>query len=86
MRFSGYVFVSPRKDILDPQGVAVKNALTSLGFGDVADVKVGKYLTLKMEAADAEAAGVVLREMCDKLLANPITEEYRLEIEPDSEL
>jgi phosphoribosylformylglycinamidine synthase len=85
VKFKGSVFVSPRKDILDPQGVAVKNALTSLGFGDVADVKVGKYLTVKMEAADRDAASKALREMCDKLLANPITEEYRLEIEPDAD-
>jgi phosphoribosylformylglycinamidine synthase len=76
MLFHCEVNISPRADILDPQGDAVARALANLGFGGVQEVKVGKYLTLRLEAEDAPAAEAALHEMCRKLLANPITEDY----------
>lgn len=80
MRYQCEVYVRPRTDILDPQGDAVNTALANLGFGGVSDVKVGKYITLAIEAASADAARQQLNEMCGKLLANPIIEDFRIEV------
>lgn len=76
MRFLCEVDISPRQDILDPQGDAVAKALANLGFGGIEEVKVGKYLTIALEAESAAAAQEALDDMCRKLLANPITEDY----------
>lgn len=74
------VVVTLKKSVLDPQGVAVKNALDSLGFSLVQDVRLGKYLEVRMDGADLKKAETNLKEMCDKLLANPVIEEYKFEI------
>jgi len=71
--------VVPRKGILDPQGQAVAGALHALGFGDVADVRVGRHIVLETRAGDPESAGRAAREMCEKLLANPVTEDFEIE-------
>jgi phosphoribosylformylglycinamidine synthase subunit PurS len=71
--------VVPRKGILDPQGQAVAGALHALGFGDVADVRVGRHIVLETRASDADSAGRAAREMCEKLLANPVTEDFEIE-------
>jgi phosphoribosylformylglycinamidine synthase len=71
--------VVPRKGILDPQGQAVAGALHALGFGDVADVRVGRHIVLETRAADPDSAGRAAREMCEKLLANPVTEDFEIE-------
>jgi phosphoribosylformylglycinamidine synthase len=76
MLFHCEVNISPRQDILDPQGDAVAKALANLGFSGVQEVKVGKYMILALEAGSTEAAHAALDEMCHKLLANPITEDY----------
>lgn len=75
------VFVSLKQGVLDPQGKAIERSLHSLGYGEVADVRVGKYLELEIDAATPAAAELRLREMCDKLLANTVIEDYRFEIE-----
>jgi phosphoribosylformylglycinamidine synthase len=75
------IFVSLRSGVLDPQGKAIERSLHTLGYGDVQDVRMGKYLELKVEAASREAAESRIREMCDKLLANPVIEDYRFEIQ-----
>ena len=80
MQYRCEVYIRPRADILDPQGDAVNNALANLGFAGVEEVKVGKYLTLLLEAADPDAARQNVDEMCRKLLANPITEDYELKV------
>ena len=80
MQYRCEVYIRPRADILDPQGDAVNNALANLGFAGVEEVKVGKYLTLLVDAADAEAARANVDEMCRKLLANPITEDFELKV------
>jgi phosphoribosylformylglycinamidine synthase len=75
------IFVSLRGGVLDPQGKAIERSLHTLGYGEVQDVRMGKYLEFKVEAASREAAESRIREMCDKLLANPVIEDYRFEIE-----
>jgi phosphoribosylformylglycinamidine synthase len=75
------VFVTPRQGILDPQGRAVESSLNSLGFKNVAGVKVGKYIVLEVEAASASAARDQAEKMCEALLANPVIEDYRFEVD-----
>jgi phosphoribosylformylglycinamidine synthase subunit PurS len=75
------IFVSLRSGVLDPQGKAIERSLHTLGYREVQDVRTGKYLELQVEAASREAAEPRIREMCDKLLANPVIEDYRFEIE-----
>ena len=75
------VFVTPRKGILDPQGRAVESSLQSLGFKNVAGVKVGKYILLEVDAPTASAARDEAKKMCEALLANPVIEDYRFEVE-----
>jgi phosphoribosylformylglycinamidine synthase subunit PurS len=75
------VFVTPRKGILDPQGRAVESSLQSLGFKNVSGVKVGKYITLEIDAPTASEARVEAKKMCDALLANPVIEDYRFEVD-----
>ena len=79
-RYHLEVHVKPRPGLLDPQGKAVAHALTDLGYAGVADVRVGKILEVDVEAsseADAQARG---EEMCRKLLANPVTEDFRVTV------
>jgi phosphoribosylformylglycinamidine synthase PurS subunit len=73
------VYVKPKKGVLDPQGKAVGSALHSLGYGEVQDIRVGRYFEVRLEAASPEAAAR-LEEMCRRLLANPLIEDYRFEI------
>lgn len=77
-RYRIAVHIVPRKGILDPQGKAVADALHALGFAAVGDVRVGRHLVLDLEAADEGDASTRVRAMCDKLLANPVTEDYEL--------
>jgi phosphoribosylformylglycinamidine synthase PurS subunit len=74
------IFVSLRNGVLDPQGKAIEKSLHTLGYGEVQDVRMGKYLEIEIEAASREAAESRIRQMCDKLLANPVIEDYRFEI------
>jgi phosphoribosylformylglycinamidine synthase subunit PurS len=77
------VRVMPRAALLDPQGQAVEHALHALGFRDVAKVRVGKHLVLDVEAASGEAAAAQARVMCDRLLANPVTEDFDVAVRTD---
>ena len=77
-RFRVAVQVVPRRGLLDPQGKAVADALHSLGFGGVAAVHVGRHLVLEVDARDEESARRETREMCERLLANPVTEDYEI--------
>jgi len=72
------VHIVPRKGLLDPQGKAVTGALHTLGFAAVAEVHVGRHLVIETKAADAKAAEASVREMCTRLLANPVTEDYEI--------
>ena len=73
------VLVRLKPGILDVQGAAVKRALGGLGFTDVADLRVGKVIELEVDAVTAAAARARVDEMCQKLLANPILEDYAIE-------
>jgi len=73
------VLVRLKSGILDVQGVAVKRALGGLGFTDVADLRVGKVIEVDVDAVSADAARARVDEMCRKLLANPILEDYAIE-------
>ena len=75
------IFVSLKHGVLDPQGKAIERSLHTLGYTEVSDVRAGKYLELEIEAASQAALQARIREMCDKLLANPVIEEYRVEID-----
>jgi phosphoribosylformylglycinamidine synthase len=72
------VHVTPRRGILDPQGKAVTEALHSLGFQGVGDVHVGKHMVLDVSATDSAAAHSTVRDMCNRLLANPVTEDFEI--------
>ena len=76
------VTVYPRREILDPQGKAIRDALARVGFTDVEEVRAGKSFEIRLSLADRERAMTELREMCRKLLANPIVEDYAVEL-PD---
>jgi len=77
-RFRVAVQVVPRRGLLDPQGKAVADALHTLGFGAVASVHVGRHLVLELDAPDADGARTLTREMCERLLANPVTEDFHI--------
>ena len=74
------VRISPRRGLLDPQGKAIHSALHSLEFDEVESVRVGRLLRLKLLADSAEGARTAADDMCRKLLANPVTEDYEIEI------
>ncbi len=72
------VHIVPRKGLLDPQGKAVADALHTLGFQAVGGVHVGRHLLIDTTATDAAAAEASVREMCARLLANPVTEDFEI--------
>lgn len=74
------VFVSLKEVVNDPQGLAIRDGLHNLGFGEVDAVRAGKYLRLKLRAENADAARQRAADMCDKLLANTVIEEYRIAV------
>ncbi len=78
IRFRVAVHVVPRRGLLDPQGKAVADALHTLGFGGVAGVHVGRHLVLEIDAEDEAAARQQTTSMCEKLLANPVTEDFEI--------
>jgi phosphoribosylformylglycinamidine synthase subunit PurS len=75
------VYITLKQGILDPQGKTVLRALKSLGYDEVEDLRVGKYMELKLAGVDREKLETRLGEMSEKLLANPIIEDYRMEVE-----
>ncbi|MGH7638056.1 MAG: phosphoribosylformylglycinamidine synthase subunit PurS [Gemmatimonadaceae bacterium] len=70
--------IVPRRGILDPQGKAVADALHTLGFTSVEDVHVGRHVVVELKASDSKAAEQEARAMCEKLLANPVTEDFEI--------
>jgi phosphoribosylformylglycinamidine synthase subunit PurS len=75
------VSITPREGILDPEGQAVEGALKSLGFSGVSGVRGGRRVHFRLEAASEDEARSQTEEMCRQLLANPVTEDYGIEIE-----
>jgi phosphoribosylformylglycinamidine synthase PurS subunit len=74
------VEVTLKKTVADPQGLTIKHALESLGYKDVEDARIGKLIILRLKTSDKKKAERELNEMCKKLLANPIIEDYKFEI------
>ena len=77
-RYRVAVHIVPRRGVLDPQGKAVADALHSLGFEGVRDVRVGRHLVIDADAAGPAAAEAAVRDMCARLLANPVTEDFEI--------
>lgn len=77
-RYRIAVHIVPRRGILDPQGKTVADALHTLGFSTVRDVHVGRHVVVELDARDKEAAEQSTRDMCERLLANPVTEDYEI--------
>lgn len=75
------VAIRLRPDVLDPQGKAIGHALATLGFDGVGDVRQGKLIELDVTASDSAAAKAKVKAMCEQLLANPVIEDYEIEIE-----
>ncbi len=75
------VYVSLKPTVNDPQGLTIRGALHELGFRNVGSVRAGKYMEIKLEEDDRAKADLQLQEMCRKLLANPVIENYRFELE-----
>jgi phosphoribosylformylglycinamidine synthase len=76
------IFVTLKKGVLDPQGKAVLGALSSMGYGEAKDVRVGKYIEVTLDGSPKDAENR-LKEMCEKILSNPVMEDYRIEIAGD---
>ena len=74
------IVVTLKNGILDPQGRAVQHSLHTLGFSSVDDVRIGKFLEMDLDESEREAAEGKIRSMCEKLLANPVIENYRYEL------
>ena len=74
------IHVTLKSGILDPQGKAIEHALETLGFKSASNVRVGKYMELEVNETDKAKAEAQVKQMCEKLLANTIIEEYRYEL------
>jgi phosphoribosylformylglycinamidine synthase subunit PurS len=76
------IFISPKKGVLDPQGQAVEKSLQTLGFTAASRVSLGKFLEITLDEQDPAKAKAMVEAMCQKLLANTVMEQYRVEILP----
>jgi phosphoribosylformylglycinamidine synthase PurS subunit len=79
------VYVTLKPSVFDPQGTTVTDALHTMGYGSVRDVRQGKYFELNLDTATADDARRMAAEVADKLLANPVIESYRIEVEDGGE-
>jgi phosphoribosylformylglycinamidine synthase subunit PurS len=78
--YQARIFVTLKPSVLDPAGTAVQSGLKHMGYDGVEQVRIGKYIELSLTAADEAAARQQLDQMCDQLLANPVIENYRIEL------
>ncbi len=78
--FKAKIQIRLKSGILDPQGQTIAHALQSLGFSEVQAVRTGKLMELQLQAENRKAAEDVVKRACEKLLANPVTEEYHFEV------
>jgi len=81
MTYTIHINVMPLKELLDPQGKAVLGGLNNLGLGSVEDVRIGKHITLQVDAPSREEAGRIAEEASRKLLANAVMESYEISID-----
>ncbi len=78
--FLAKVYVYYKKGVLDPQSGAIKNAISDCGFEQVRDVETGKFYNVKIDAADKATAQKIATELCEKILSNPVIEDYEFDI------
>lgn len=78
--FKANVYVSLKKQVLDPQGKTIQHALHDLGFDSVQSIRYGKFLEVELDAPTKEKAEEDLNAICRRLLANPVIEDYRYEL------
>ncbi len=79
-QYHARIYVTLRPSVLDPAGTAVQSGLAHLGYADVESVRIGKYIEVNLAADDEAEAHSQLDRMCDQLLANPVIENYRIEL------
>ncbi len=80
MKFTAEIDIMPHKALLDPQGKAVSNSMKNIGLPEISGVRIGKHVTLEVEATSREEAEEKVNEACRKLLVNQITENFQFEI------
>jgi len=83
MRYLAEINIMPLKALLDPQGKAVTNSMHNLGFNEVSNVRIGKHITLEIEADSKEIAMERVNEACNKILSNPIIEGFEYELKEE---
>ena len=83
--FLARVYVTLKPTVSDPQGQTVLATLTNLGFDTATDIRVGKYLEVRINESDQSRADLLVNRMCETLLANPVIEEFRYDLEPVQE-
>lgn len=81
IQYAVQVRITPRPGILDPEGETIGRALGTLGYEGVSDVRAGRLITLHLDAASADDARSKAAEMCERLIANPIIEDYEVQVE-----
>lgn len=81
-QFHAQIYITLRSSVLDPAGTAVESGLKQLGYESVEEVRIGKYVELTLASTDEAEAKSQLEQMCDRLLANPVIENYRFELTP----
>ena len=84
MTYLARVDITLKPAVNDPQGNTIRDALHALGFNEVAAVRAGKYMEIRVDAPDKGKAEAQVTEMCKKLLANPVIEDFRFEVEEAS--
>jgi phosphoribosylformylglycinamidine synthase subunit PurS len=82
--YQARIYVTLRPSVLDPAGAAVRSGIEHMGFANVSDVRIGKYIEVALSGSDPDSARTEVDQICDRLLANPVIENYRFEIIPSS--
>ena len=75
------IYITLKPGVNDPQGLTIRGGLHQLGFDTVQEVRAGKYMEIRLDDADRERANARVTEMCDRLLANPVIEQFRFELD-----
>lgn len=80
LQYMAQIYVTLRPSVLDPAGVAVQSGIKQLGYENIDQVRIGKYIQLNLQAASEEDASQQLHQVCDRLLTNPVIENYCFEL------
>jgi phosphoribosylformylglycinamidine synthase len=82
--YQAHIYVTLRPSVLDPAGAAVQSGLKQLGHTNVSNIRIGKFIELTIQAANIDEANQQVDRICDQLLANPVIENYRFELQEQS--